>query len=402
MNDSDHSQQSVALTAEYVSDPAIFAGLAREWDELLLRSDARTPFLAWEWLYPWWQHLRGADRELYLLLMRDPSGRLVAIAPLCRRFARQGLGLGGPGTAQRARLAAGPVKGWSRVLEFLGTGEVGSDFLDLIVDPAWREPALARMFATLAARQADWDVLELSDMLEDGPTLARVEREFMRAGQHDVENLAGECCPYVALPPRWEDYVAGLGSTLRRQLQRTSRVLAEDHGVTFVRHVEPSETGPALSDLVRLHRLRRSDLGGTRAFEDGREGFHQHVCMLFAERGWLSINMLRRDGRPLAGLYAFELGDTFYYYQSGFDPAWAQYSIGTVLLGHCMRVAITAGRTRFDFLRGDEPYKWRWTGRARATRRLQVRYKAAPEAAARFWAARLVGRSSGLPTGTVK
>jgi hypothetical protein len=402
MSDSDISQRPAAFSVELVTDAAIFAGLAQEWDELLLRSEARTPFLAWEWLYPWWQHLRGPDRELYLILVRDAAGRLTAIAPFCRRFSRLGLGLGGLSPAQRARLAAGPIKGWSRAVEFLGMGEVGSDYLDLIIDPAQREAAFESIVATLLARQSDWDALELSDMPEDGPTLPQLERCFIAAGAHHVANLVGECCPYIALGARWEDYVAGVGASLRRSLQRTSRLLAEQHGVAFVRHTKPAEVGPALNELVRLHRLRRNEMGGTATFEGAREGFHQHVCMLFAERGWLSINALRRAGRPLAGLYAFELGDTFYYYQSGFDPAWAEHSIGTVLLGHCIRAAIDGGRRRFDFLRGDEPYKWRWTGLARATRRLQVRYKGTPDAVAKFWGGRLVGRASSLPTGTAQ
>lgn len=402
MSDSDKAQRPGALTVERISDPAIFAGLAHEWDELLLRSEACRPFLAWEWLYPWWQHLSGSDRELYLILLRDEARRLVAIAPLCRRFARQGLGLGGLGPELRARLAAGPVKGWSRALEFLGASDVGSDYLDVIVDPAWREPAMTRLIEALLAHQTDWDVLELSDMPEDGATLAQLERGFLAAGAHEVANRVGECCPYIALGGRWEEYLAGLSTSLRRDLQRTSRILTERHGAAFVRHTTPAEVGPALGELVRLHRLRRNELGGTAAFEGAREAFHQHVGMLFAERGWFSINMLRRDGSPLGGLYAFELGDSFYYYQSGFDPAWAPFSIGTVLIGHCIRTAIASGRTRFDFLRGDEPYKWRWTGLARATRRLQVRYKGAPEAAATFWGGRLVGRASGLPTGSVQ
>ena len=96
-----------------IDDPARFQALNAEWDELLKASSADSPFLTWEWLWSWWKHL-AADGTLHILAFRDRD-RLVAIAPLMSR------------TLRVAGLA--PV----RVLEFLGTGSVGSDYLDLIV-----------------------------------------------------------------------------------------------------------------------------------------------------------------------------------------------------------------------------------------------------------------------------
>ncbi|HEY4593430.1 MAG TPA: GNAT family N-acetyltransferase, partial [Thermoanaerobaculia bacterium] len=51
---------------------------------------------------------------------------------------------------------------------------------------------------------------------------------------------------------------------------------------------------------------------------------------------------------------------TVYFYQSGFDPAHSALSPGTLLVAQAIRRAIEEGKTAFDFLRGDEPYKRRW------------------------------------------
>ena len=45
-------------------------------------------------------------------------------------------------------------------------------------------------------------------------------------------------------------------------------------------------------------------------------------------------------------------------YNSGFDPAHAALSPGLVLLARVVRDAIERGMRRFDFLRGEERYKY--------------------------------------------
>jgi CelD/BcsL family acetyltransferase involved in cellulose biosynthesis len=45
-------------------------------------------------------------------------------------------------------------------------------------------------------------------------------------------------------------------------------------------------------------------------------------------------------------------------YNSGFHPERAPLAPGLVLLGHVLRDAIERGKRRFDFLRGEERYKY--------------------------------------------
>jgi hypothetical protein len=68
------------------------------------------------------------------------------------------------------------------------------------------------------------------------------------------------------------------------------------------------------------------------------------------------------DGQYQAVLYCFTYLDRTCYYQGGFEPTLARLSLGTVLTALSIRRAIEENRSQFDFLRGDEPYKERWTG----------------------------------------
>jgi CelD/BcsL family acetyltransferase involved in cellulose biosynthesis len=48
------------------------------------------------------------------------------------------------------------------------------------------------------------------------------------------------------------------------------------------------------------------------------------------------------------------------FYLSGFDPQWAAFSPGVLLIAHAIEEAIREGQQEFDFLRGNEPYKYLW------------------------------------------
>src|SRR5207253_9182852 len=85
---------------------------------LLRDSAAASPFLTWEWLHTWWTHLGGSS-QLRMLALRSGS-ELVAIAPF--------------------RTAAGTAH--LPCLAMLGTGEAGSDYLDVIVRRGWETIAL--------------------------------------------------------------------------------------------------------------------------------------------------------------------------------------------------------------------------------------------------------------------
>src|SRR5882672_7647361 len=100
-------------SVEIVHGTEDLMGMREEWSDLLAESAADCLFLTWEWLTTWWRHLAG-DRKLFVLAVRQ-RGRLLAIAPLVVRPAGISSVLPFP------------------ALEFMGTGSIGSDYLDVII-----------------------------------------------------------------------------------------------------------------------------------------------------------------------------------------------------------------------------------------------------------------------------
>ncbi|RUX44983.1 GNAT family N-acetyltransferase, partial [Mesorhizobium sp. M7A.F.Ca.CA.002.09.1.1] len=58
-----------------------------------------------------------------------------------------------------------------------------------------------------------------------------------------------------------------------------------------------------------------------------------------------------------------------YAYLGGFDPAYAEESPGAILIGHAIVESIREDAREFDFLRGQEAYKYGWGAADRWTMR---------------------------------
>jgi CelD/BcsL family acetyltransferase involved in cellulose biosynthesis len=82
-----------------------------------------------------------------------------------------------------------------------------------------------------------------------------------------------------------------------------------------------------------------------------------------SERDWLRCYLLEAGNQPQAALLAFHWRHTASFYQMGWNPDGGVQSPGVVLLAHSIEQAIREGLTTYDFLRGEEAYKWKWTTR---------------------------------------
>ena len=104
-------------------------------------------------------------------------------------------------------------------------------------------------------------------------------------------------------------------------------------------------------------------------------------------------------GAPAAAYLGWRLGSRYCVYQSGFDPAYAGWSPGALLLNDTIRSAIDEQAGEVDLLLGGEPYKWRFAPERRAIHTLYLvgamrpaRLLASSEAAARRRGRRLLDR----------
>lgn len=338
------------ISVELVQDTAAFERLGPRWNALLAASDADGLFSTWEWLSSWWRHL-GDGLRLRAYIVRS-GDELIAVAPLALR---------------PARLDRHPA---FSCLELLGSGEVGSDYLDIIVRRGHEREALAALAEHVTG---ETHVLALGRLRVEPCALASLGSALTRRGWTMIEQ-PDEVSPFVAVGGRrFDDYLRGLGSSHRYAFRRRLRGVERDFRVelAMVRHED--ERRAALATLVDLHARRWAGVARSEAFaRSALLAFHDEISRLALERGWLRLYTLELDGRPAAALYGFRYRDVLSYYQAGFDPQLAPYSVGLVTLGLVIRDAIGEGVTEIDFLHGEEPYKRLWANEVRPLRRLEL------------------------------
>jgi len=192
----------MSAVIERIADAQTFERLRGEWETLLQASAANNLFLTWEWLATWWKHL-STERELFVLTVRA-GGELVAIAPFSLR---------------RRRLGAMS----SPSVEFLGTGSVGSDYLDLIVRGGCEREVVQALAAWLDREPR---ILDMAQVRRNGSVAAFLAAELTQRGWIASEMSTG-LCPFIPLAiPSWPDYLGTLGPTHRsnfgRRLRRAS------------------------------------------------------------------------------------------------------------------------------------------------------------------------------------
>jgi CelD/BcsL family acetyltransferase involved in cellulose biosynthesis len=74
----------------------------------------------------------------------------------------------------------------------------------------------------------------------------------------------------------------------------------------------------------------------------------------------LQLGQVRVGERLIFAGVGFDDGTTCYFYNAGLDPEARELSPGVTGTAAYLADRSAAGRTRFDFLRGDEPYKYEW------------------------------------------
>ncbi len=185
--------------------------------------------------------------------------------------------------------------------------------------------------------------LEVAEVLAKGLELAGLTSE---TAEHAVAAV-------LPLPDTFEEYLQSIGKKQRHELRRKIRRYEELVGpVVFSSHTGP---GTALTDFMRLHRLSEGEKG--EFMDDRMAAFFERLSEL---PGW-RIDELRHpdDSGPAAMLFSYIDEEGYYLYNSAYDPELREASPGNVVLAEAIAAAIGVGLARFDFLKGDEEYKFR-------------------------------------------
>lgn len=300
-----------------------------EWHELLVSDPDRHIFGTPLWNQLWWEEF-GAGKDLFILTMKR-GGEIAAVVPLYRK-----------------------VQDGRRILRFIGGIDL-TDYLGPICSLEDRDDVADTLVEWLLTTDAEWDELDAHNMpVPFGFAEFLVERADARgiAFRGDQEETAA----VLPLPSEWEGYLESLEAKERRELKRKRRRLAREIPDARFRTATADTLDADLKTFVDMHRGAEGHKGHFMKPEIAT--FFERVARRFIEVGWLRLDLLEVGDRAIASTFSFQTSNTFYLYNSAYEPDAARLSPGLVLVSELVKRSIERGLKQFDFLRGPERYKY--------------------------------------------
>jgi len=314
-----------------------FDYLHDEWNSLLHRSTANRIFSTWEWLSTWWDSYNPG--QLWIIACRDDADQLVGLAPWF--------------------IENNSVHG--RVVRSIGCVDV-TDYLDIILDARFVDPVLDCIAGHIAENTHKFDVIDLCNLPEASPVYQRFP-DFMARYGFVATTKQQEVCPVIPLKSDWESYLESLDKKQRHELRRKlRRAEGADEKVDWYIVGEGNDLETETDRFLHLMAASHPEKSKFLQNPQNLDFFNKIVPILY-KNGWLQMTFLTIDGQAAATYLNFVYNDQVLVYNSGLLPdQFGHLSPGIVLLAYNIRHAIETGHNLFDFLRGNEVYKYRMGG----------------------------------------
>ncbi|PIR62633.1 MAG: hypothetical protein COU65_02390 [Candidatus Pacebacteria bacterium CG10_big_fil_rev_8_21_14_0_10_42_12] len=316
-------------TSQLLEESKKISDLTEEWSILQAKSLTKTVFQTQVFQSTWWETLGQGKR--ILIAIRNEENQLVALAPT---FLHDNSGVS--------------------QLSLLGCVNV-SDYLDVLVVDDENENVESIYSSILSAvDQIPWDKLFWCSLPEKSVTRAYLKKFFAEKGS--LNESIQDAVPVIYLPQTWEEYLVSVGRKQRHEIRRKERKLGE------VQHeyiVLENPSGSDVEDFIELH--KQSSHEKNEFWDDNHLRFFRNLIPALASDNRVKLFFLKVEGVRVASMLAFDEPESLALYNSGFSSGTHdELSIGSNLIAYTIRYAIEQKKQTYDFLRGDEAYKFRF------------------------------------------
>lgn len=298
-----------------------FDTLRENWEEIWKLDASAHIFVAWCWLRTYF-YATGSD---FLVLAARPSGarKYVAFLPIARNSHLNH-------SFDVMRLGATPI----------------ADHTGFVCDPEY-ENEVFQTFAHYIQTKLAWERFHFRDVLD--PRLSKLLGWFSD-DKYEIITQEPDTCPYIVLPDTWEKYLRTyLSKPSRSKLRRRIKRIWNLDGFRVT----------ALSDenaeiQIQAMLLLWQKKWGEMQFDYGKLLRHQAAC------GCLWLDIFWDETTPVAGMCAYVDREkkSFSVLMNSYNEDYCNFAPGRVMVAYSIQFAIEHGFRIYDFLRGDEPYKF--------------------------------------------
>lgn len=323
------------LRLEVVSDRQRFHELQAAWQELWLRSRSHI-FQHHGWLSAWIEGV-PARKELRLrVALAWDDEQLVGAMPFVVQR-RTGV----------------------RMLTWMA--QLFNDYCDCLLDPAHNSTALLDALWGKTQQSGGFDIINLRQIRPDANCRPLLDRLCQTGGLLHLEARQEHC---MRIDNHWADGAAffrSLNKKARNNHTRGRRILEELGGEVAFSVLDPGAgpLEPVLDEILALKETWLRSVEPDSLLLGVDRSLHRAMLVAGLQSGLGKIFLLTCGGKIAAASINFDYHDRLEAYLTSYDMENERASPGTILIVEYAKWAFDRGLAHVDFLRGEEPFKFR-------------------------------------------
>jgi Tfp pilus assembly protein PilF/CelD/BcsL family acetyltransferase involved in cellulose biosynthesis len=343
-----------------INESKNFEQLRRNWNAVYKADTLAQFFLSWVWLSGWFQIV--SDPWLVLAAQPDDDSAYVAFFPLILTKEQNNDGQIYP------KLCMG--------------GNRMADYTGLICIPGYEEPVIAA-FADYIENQLNWSTFHLENILDTDPRMALLidrfsgdnfDRQKLKISNQDgIDNYI---CPYLSLPETWEQYLQGvLSLKMRRNVKRFMRTV-ENSDEFRITQTTADNLEQHIQILIDLWQARWHNKKGDQCQQI--IGFLGRILRHCCDNNCLYFPVLWQGDLPVGAIACWIDSEkkSILFYITARDDRFNNPAPGIILNAYGIKYAIENGFKTYEFLRGNEPYKFSFGTQERFIKHIVIKRKA--------------------------
>jgi len=254
-----------------------------------------------------------------------------------------------------------------------------ADYSGFISLPDLENEVIAQFCSQL--KRMDWRKLVLKNLAISDHRLKLLTEQFEtdqyslkyleHSSNNDMVNLLK--CPWLDLPDSFEHYLSQqVSANTRQKLRRLLRKL-DSSDELLVTHSDPQTHQRDLDILIDYWKDKWASHKGSSL--DRLAGKYREILQQGLESNTLMLPVLWQGDHPLAalGIFVDHQKKSLLYFIAGRDESSGNPPPGMMLHAYCIRWAIDNGFGTYDFLRGDERFKYSFGATDRQIHYLVIR-----------------------------
>jgi len=308
------------VEAHWIESVEEFQKISKKWDDAILSQNEPNPFLLSNFILTWWQHYqKGVHFKIFLIFEKE---HLVGGIPL---FLDSKERLFYPGGI---------------------TANYTNPFFDATKNNFWD------IFLNVLSRDKNWSSCHLRRHSRDA--------NFKESNQLIIQKYVSDYTYLIEFQKGESEFQ--VPKKLQYYIRRGQREFQNKGVLEFISGISEEEFPFIYENYVSLCNRVFLDKSQKSEFENRQyKLYFFDLLNSFLKRNWLGMNILKFNQEVVAIHFGYDVGKTLGYVLTTYDPTYAKWNPGHLLLFNLCELARKKNKWAVDLYTGGHYYKRQWS-----------------------------------------